>query len=89
MLPIICIRLPGTHDVRYFRTKLFFTSICPLLINFATKLHLPSEMYISYKFYAKRFFRGDFLFVRRKRHARVRSVFFISDQVMVLELFTH
>jgi len=30
----------------------------------------------------KRFFRGDFLFVRGKRHARVTSNF-LSDQVMV------
>jgi len=53
MLPIICIRLPGTRDIRYFQTKLFFTSIHPLLITFATKLYLRSETYISYKFYAR------------------------------------
>jgi len=86
MLPIICIRRPGTHDIRYFQTKLIFTSICPLLITFATKLYLRSETYIAYKFYALYhqkgdFLEGDFLFVRRKRHAPIRS--FFSYQVMV------
>jgi len=76
MLPIICIRLPGTHDNRYFQTKLLFTSKRPLLITFATKLYLRSETYISYKFYAGYHQKEDFLFVRRKRPARVRSVFF-------------
>jgi len=52
MLPILRIRLSGTRDIRYFWTKLFFTSICPLLITFATKLYLRSETFISYKFYA-------------------------------------
>jgi len=62
MLPIICIRLPGTRDIRYFQTKLFFTFICALLITFATKLYLPSETYISYryKFYAGYHQKGDF-----------------------------
>ena len=27
MLPIICIRLPGTRDIRYSQTKAFFTLI--------------------------------------------------------------
>jgi len=36
----------------------------------------------------KGLFRGDFLFVRRKRHARVRTVFF-SNKVMVLEDSSH
>jgi len=61
MLPIICIRRPGTHDTRYFQTKLIFTSICPLLITFATKLYLRSETYIAYKFYALYHQKGDFL----------------------------
>jgi len=76
MLPIICLRLPGTRDIRYSLTRLFFTSICPLLITFATKLYPRSETYISHKFYAEYHQKGNFLFVRRKRHARVRSVFF-------------
>ena len=43
MLPIICICLPGTRDIRYFQTKLCFAFICPLLITFATKLYLRSR----------------------------------------------
>jgi len=50
MLPIICIRLPGTRYISYFQTKLVFTSIWALLITFATKFYLPSETYLSYKF---------------------------------------
>jgi len=42
--------LPGTRDILYFQTKLFFTTICVLLITFATKFYLPSETHISYKF---------------------------------------
>jgi len=53
----------------------FFTSIYPLLIAFATKFYLRSEICISYKFYAGYHQKRDFL--RRKRHARFRSVFFI------------
>jgi len=69
------------------RPNYFFTSICPLLITFATNFYLLRETYISCKFYAgyhqkRDFLEGDFLFVRRKRHARVRSVFF-SHKVMV------
>jgi len=59
-----------------------------LLITFATKLYLPSETYISYKFYALYHQKGDILSVRRKRHARIRSIFF-SDEVMVLEDSSH
>ena len=56
------------------------TSICALLITFATKFYLRSERYIiqiSGRVPPKWGpFRGDFVFVRRKRHARVRSVVF-------------
>jgi len=45
MLPIICIRLPGTRDIRYSQTKLCFTF--SLLITFTTKFYLRSEAYIS------------------------------------------
>ena len=45
MSPLIWLRLPGTRDIRYFQTKLLFTSTCPLLITFATKLYLRSETY--------------------------------------------
>jgi len=63
-----------------------------LLIIFATKLYLHSGTYISYKFYAGyhqkgRLFRGEFLFVRIKRHACVRSV--LSYQVMVQKDSSH
>jgi len=83
MLPIICIRRRGTRDIRYFQfqTRLFFTFICPLLITPATKLYLPSETRTYHAIFMqdttkKRIFRGEFSFVRRKRHARVISVFF-------------
>jgi len=55
------------------------------LITFTTKSYLRRETYVAYKFYTlyprKEIFR-EFLFVRRKRHARFRSVF-TSYQVMV------
>ena len=75
MLPLICIRLPGTRDICYFQTKLFSTFTCPLLITFATKLYLRNGAYISYKFYAVHHQKHGFLFMRRKSHALVRSVF--------------
>jgi len=77
----------GTRDVRYFRTKLFFTSIRLLLIPFATTFYLRSETYILYKVCEGYHQKGDFLFVRRKRHARARSIFFISSR-SVGRLFT-
>jgi len=52
MMPsIILLRLPGTCDIRYFRTKLFLTSRHPFLITFTTKSYLRSETYIACKFY--------------------------------------
>jgi len=93
MLPIICICHPGTRDIPYFKPKQFFTCICPLLITFATKLYLPSETYISYNFFAgyrqKRIFKGDCLFVRRKRHARVRIHFFFRSSHGVGRIITY
>ena len=62
----------------------FFTNNCPLLINFAIKFYLRSETFTSYKFCAGHPKKGAFLFVRRKRHARVRPVYF-SYKVMVQE----
>ena len=65
-----------------FPDQTIFTSIYPLLNTFATKFYLRSETYVSYKFYAGYHQKGDFLdflFVRRKRHARFRSVFFIKS----------
>ena len=61
MLLIICTRLPGTRGFRYFRKKLVFTSICPLLITFTTNLYLHRETWISYKIYAGCHQKGDFL----------------------------
>jgi len=43
MLPVICIRLPGTRDIRYFQTKLFFTYNCALSITFAINFYVPSR----------------------------------------------
>jgi len=63
-----------------------------LLITFAKKWYVPSETYIN-TFYAgyhqNMIFRGDFLFVRGKRHARVRSVFFFKSSHGVGRLFTY
>jgi len=42
--------------------KVFLTSICPLLVTFATKLYLHSETYISYKFWALYHQKGIFCF---------------------------
>jgi len=67
MLLIIRLRHPGTRDIRYFQTKLLFYFHMSIVNHFR-------------KFYAghhqKGVFRGDYLFVDRKRHAHVRSVFF-------------
>jgi len=87
MLPIICIRLPGTRDIRSFQTKLFFASICALSITFATKF--CSQRYNFRQDITKKgLFRGDFcLCVENVMH--VLDPFFFSDQVMVLEESSH
>ena len=85
-LPIICLRLPGTRYIRFVQTKLFFTSICALSITFhmCTVNHKQNFMFPAKRTCRTNFrqdttkqglFR-DFLFVCRKRHARVRFVFF-------------
>jgi len=71
--------------MRFVRTKLFYTSRRPLLIAFTTKLYLRSEHRYHSNFMhcttKEGFYTWDFLFVRIKRHARVRSIF-SSYQVM-------
>ena len=91
MLPIICIGLPGTRDIRFFQTKLFFTFICALSITFATKFYFPSERTYHTNFRQDTtkngLFRGNFcLCVENVMH--VLDTFF-SDQAMVLEGSSH
>jgi len=43
MLPINCVSLSGTRDIRYFETKLFLTFICALLITFAKNCICPAN----------------------------------------------
>jgi len=43
MLPIICIRIPGTRDIRYFQIKVSFASIRALLITSAKKFIFPAK----------------------------------------------
>jgi len=74
---LIWLRLLGTRVIRYFRTKVFFTSIRPLLITFATKLCLPRETYILYKSYVLCHQKGD-LFVHGKSRKRVLDPIFSS-----------
>jgi len=76
MLPIICTGFPETRDIRYFQTKLFFYFHMSILNHFRNKIVSAQRkvhiMQILRRVPPKSFFRGDFLFVRRKRHARVR-----------------
>jgi len=62
------------------------TSRRPFLITYTTQSYLRRETLIAYKLYTlhpkQLLFRGDFLFVRRKRHVRFRSIF-SSCQVML------
>jgi len=77
MLTIICIRLPGTRDIRFFQIQLFFTSIWALPITFATKLCSQRNGQILGRIPRKEeLYRGDFLFVRRKRHAEMITIRF-------------
>jgi len=82
----------GTCDIRYFWNKPFLTSRPPLLNTFTTKSYLRSETYTAYKFYAlytqTTALLGEFLFVRRKCHARLRSVFSLY-QVIVQDYSSH
>ena len=88
MLPIICIRLPGTRDMRFFPDQTIFTFICALPVTFATKFYVPSETDISYKFYAgyheKKEFLEGILCLCAVNVMHVLDPFF-SDQAMVLE----
>ena len=92
MLPIISLRLPGTRDIRYFRTKLCFTSRRPLFNHFRNKIVSAQRnihiIQILCPVPPNRGFYRDILFVCKKRHPRVRSVF-SSYQVMVLGGSSH
>ena len=71
MLATIWWRLPGSRGPRYFRTKLFFTSIANHFRN-----NLRSETYISYIFYTGYHQKGDFcLCVKNVMH--VLDAFFL------------
>ena len=92
MLPMICKRLPGTRDIRFFQIKLFLTSTCTLSITFATKFYVPSETDIPYKFQAGYHEKKDFveeifgLCAVNVMHVLDR---FFSGQAMVLEDLSH
>ena len=84
--PNIWLRFTGTCDIRQFLTKVFLTSGCLFLITFTTKLYPRSETpeHANFLHSTKKscFFRAKFWFVRRKWHARFRSVLYLY-QVMV------
>ena len=94
--PKIWLRFPGWCDIRYFRTNYFDFSTTPFNhlqhLQYRSKSYLRSETHIAYKFYTMYpkmgFFRWEFLFVRRKRHVRFKSVF-SSYQVVVQEDSSH